>query len=572
MIVATKELKCHFEKFCENEFPGKKYCSNLDNRKGWFYVQAGNKFGELLHYEYNGGFISLHIECEGAEGLQQYLRKNVREPEYEWIRWNRPDYGCRLKIPVNDRDSLTGSFLRIRDKMEPLIETYENNRGMQIEERCEPESMEEVTLYNRNLGEIFKMKLCIPDYQRIYCWEEKNVYQLWCDVSELTEERPYHMGAVILHRKGEEFHIVDGQQRLVTLTLILQQLNRKTGETTDEACPLPLLEQKFESDEACRYIAYNKYLINAYVPDNREAAIELRKKMLEQLTFSVLVLPDSSLELAYTFFSNQNSKGIPLSDYNLLKAHHLRFISVEAQAKHLAGKWDSLLVPSEDAEADLKQTLGMYLFRLRKWMRKKNWDESAFFRVKNEFEAALMLTEIPPFGEKFDFNEKIQGGTHFFVYADFFVGKYREFSATPHYRELYRYLNTETHWFYRDVIATLLFGYFLKFGNMYLTEALVCIERLISRHRYDNNRALLYKVLEYAGNTEIIMMIDQATSPTFFLAEAVYFLKRSGKPDGDTPIKRRYRENIKNIYGALRNNSVYGCNEEVESLLEEDGK
>lgn len=73
MIVATKELKCHFEKFCENEFPGKKYCSNLDNRKGWFYVQAGNKFGELLHYEYNGGFISLHITTWTVNQIYYYV-------------------------------------------------------------------------------------------------------------------------------------------------------------------------------------------------------------------------------------------------------------------------------------------------------------------------------------------------------------------------------------------------------------------------------------------------------------------------------------------------------------------
>lgn len=426
-----------------------------------------------------------------------------------------------------------------------------------------------VTLSDKKLPDIFKMNLVIPDYQRIYCWEEKNVYQLWIDIVELKGDKPYHLGAVILHRKGGEYHIVDGQQRLVTLTLVLQLLGPESGETDSVGCPLPLLDQKFESSDACNYVAYNKYLLTNYIAKYKGDKNTLKKNILELLVFSVLVLSDESLDLAYTFFSNQNSKGIPLSDYNLLKAHHLRYIQTEEQAKHLAGKWDSLLLP-ENAEADLARTLGMYLFRLRKWMRKTNWDEFARFRVKNEFEAALVMTEIPPFGEKFEFYEKIQGGAHFFAYTEHFVYWYKMFTKTPHFRELEKGLDAESHWYYKDVIGTLLFGYYLKFSEMYLTEALVCIEQLISRHRYANKRALLYKVLEYAGASEVVMMIDQATSPTFFLAEIVDILKRSELPGELTPVQKRYYDRLKQIYRNLNGIGVCCQNKEIKSLVDDE--
>ena len=60
--------------------------------------------------------------------------------------------------------------------------------------------------------------------------------------------------------------------------------------------------------------------------------IELDTLIINQLIFTVLILKESRLDLAYTFFSNENSKGVPLSDYDLLKAHHLRYIFIEKQA------------------------------------------------------------------------------------------------------------------------------------------------------------------------------------------------------------------------------------------------
>ena len=77
-----------------------------------------------------------------------------------------------------------------------------------------------------------------------------------------------------------------------------------------------------------------------------------------------------------------------------------------------------------------------------------------------------------------------------------------------------------THWWYGDVIATFLFAYYVKFGEQYIAEALTCITRIVSQLRYETSKANKQSLLDKAGESGIILMINQATSPTFFLAEA----------------------------------------------------
>lgn len=78
--------------------------------------------------------------------------------------------------------------------------------------------------------ELLKQDLRIPNYQRPYSWEVLTALQLVDDVAEalrdpLRHDVPYVLGAVILHQEGGYLHIVDGQQRLLTLRMILALLD-----------------------------------------------------------------------------------------------------------------------------------------------------------------------------------------------------------------------------------------------------------------------------------------------------------------------------------------------------------
>ena len=98
------------------------------------------------------------------------------------------------------------------------------------------------------------------DYQRIYCWEEKNITALWNNLKKMPEDQDYHLGSIILQNMENGYHIIDGQQRLVTLTLCLRALGYEGN--------MPLLAQRFESKEACENIANAKYYDQRWLPDS----------------------------------------------------------------------------------------------------------------------------------------------------------------------------------------------------------------------------------------------------------------------------------------------------------------
>jgi Protein of unknown function DUF262/Protein of unknown function (DUF1524) len=69
--------------------------------------------------------------------------------------------------------------------------------------------------------------LVIPGYQRDYAWTERNVDDLFGDVEEALEAGGSHyLGTFILSQKDRSapVHVVDGQQRLTTLTMLLDAL------------------------------------------------------------------------------------------------------------------------------------------------------------------------------------------------------------------------------------------------------------------------------------------------------------------------------------------------------------
>ena len=75
--------------------------------------------------------------------------------------------------------------------------------------------------------------LVIPDYQRDYAWVLRNVDDLFGDVEEALEAGGSHyLGTFILSQKDRSapVHVVDGQQRLTTLTMLLDVLIDAVGD------------------------------------------------------------------------------------------------------------------------------------------------------------------------------------------------------------------------------------------------------------------------------------------------------------------------------------------------------
>lgn len=502
---------------------------------------------EYIHYEYCfdnnwDGRIELHFEGDDWEEKYDLLIDELRDrtqynEDLSWSKW-ACGYRCRFSKKINSLEDLY-SFLPIfMDTFDGLLKELTENRSplqpvlMDTNDTLGQQAAN-VEIYTKKFRDIVALPLAIPSYQRIYCWEEDNVKCLLDDVFSHLDNQgngrvPYRLGTIILHYNNKKYDIIDGQQRLITLSLLLNELGVYPS----------LLDEKIESRRSLDYIAYNKFLIKSYVQRNTRKISKLAERFLDLLEFSVLVLKNASLDLAYTFFSNQNSRGVVLTDYDLLKAHHLRFIpqTYELQSMRAAQVWNKMIETGrkqiENSEQpDYSRTLDTYLYRLRKWMRKKACDDGTNnYRIKKEYEAAPIIEEIPPFGEKFYFNEPIQGGSHFFSYVEQHLNKYQLFIKAPEYIVLHQVLNGGSHQWYRDVIESILFGYYLKFNSYYLAEALLVIMRIILQHRYFNKRAHKNSIVQYVSDSELILMIDQASSPTFFLAEAKNLTKELSYP------------------------------------------
>ena len=582
MLYIYPETVESVRKFVNKKWPDKNkkvYCQ--ENESAWhqnryILITVSPRINfKAVHYEYINGYLELHLEDEYYgntfnQRLYKYLRDNIdtESGDYLWHNWYGMRQGrLRYEYKIGDLLELADYLTKFISKIDPLIEdflnTYYDGNNETQKNSCTVSSVDfneiedgtsvninitegtesKVVLQTMSLRDVLSLKLKIPDYQRIYCWPQKNVEQLLDDIF-IQRGHKYHLGTLILQKKGDEYDIIDGQQRTVTLALILRAMDFDN---------IQLLKESFDSVEAQRYVGYNRYIIETYLNRRYPDSDERRNKVgniLDTISFDVLVLNDSSLELAYTFFSTQNARGKALTDYELLKSHHLRFIpeSHEAQQRHLAKMWDKLLVKSERDNGDRSVSiiLGIYLYCLRKWTRKQYWYINEPNRVKNEFEAAPTIPEIPPFGERFDFMDPIQGGAHFFSFVDTFIQHYNHFIETKQYQILWKTISCSgllemeidsnnkkfsegkrrTHWWYGDVIAAFLFAYYMKFGNQYLSEAMTCITRIVSQLRYEKSKANKQSIMDKAGEMENIVMINQATSPTFFLANAWDIINR----------------------------------------------
>lgn len=81
--------------------------------------------------------------------------------------------------------------------------------------------------------------LVVPDYQRGYAWEHRQLREFIEDLELLSSEKDHYTGTVILHPQngprprdaaGKSYaitHVVDGQQRMTTIVLLLNAIRRE---------------------------------------------------------------------------------------------------------------------------------------------------------------------------------------------------------------------------------------------------------------------------------------------------------------------------------------------------------
>ncbi len=78
------------------------------------------------------------------------------------------------------------------------------------------------------------IKYTVPRFQRYYAWDQEQWEDLWADIETLQDEHYHYMGYIVLQQKGQyDFKVIDGQQRLVTLSLIILAAMRTIQDLID---------------------------------------------------------------------------------------------------------------------------------------------------------------------------------------------------------------------------------------------------------------------------------------------------------------------------------------------------
>lgn len=218
----------------------------------------------------------------------------------------------------------------------------------------------------KSLDKLFELNLTLPSYQRPYRWSAKSTNTLFNDTYEAFTNKieEYRLGTIILHREenkenGEKYNynIVDGQQRLTTLSILLHHLGSDQN----------LLKKEYISQSKPAIIENSNIISKIILKMSNDKEKEAYKKyLLEQCTI-VKIITDSEQE-AFQFFDSQNSRGKRLAPHDLLKSYHLREMNMEdeKQKVKIINKWENI------NQCELDDLFKRYLYPVIQWYKGKD--------------------------------------------------------------------------------------------------------------------------------------------------------------------------------------------------------
>ncbi|MBP1920192.1 DUF262 domain-containing protein [Youngiibacter multivorans] len=210
------------------------------------------------------------------------------------------------------------------------------------------------------LKDLLKKNLALPSYQRPYSWSVKSTNTLFIDTYEAfgNEIKEYRLGSVIFHKeRSDKYNIVDGQQRLTTLSILLYCLGEnKQG----------MLKEKY-SKQSNDVIVTNFGVLSKRANElNDDERQKYKNYLLNQCTM-VQIVTDNEQE-AFQFFDSQNSRGKELAPHDLLKSYHLREMNSEDENQKVKtiNSWENI---NQD---DLDDLYKNYLYPLVQWYKGKD--------------------------------------------------------------------------------------------------------------------------------------------------------------------------------------------------------
>ena len=266
----------------------------------------------------------------------------------------------------------------------------------------------------RTVRELFTSRRYNVDYyQREYAWSEGNVVELLNDLAgrfldswapeherqRVANYRPYFLGPIVTDRRDATLFLVDGQQRLTTLTLLLihlhqLQVDRPEAEavevksliastkfgsysfvlnveerlTTMQALLDGIEPPSDVSDDSVQNLAARYADLARLFPD--ELAGEALPYFVDWLLERVVVveIATSDQDMALEIFETMNDRGLRLTTTDMLKSYLLSKMADRAKIEDANDRWRTRVTELTSAEDKTETDF------IKHWLRAKYAD------------------------------------------------------------------------------------------------------------------------------------------------------------------------------------------------------
>ncbi|MDF1831176.1 MAG: DUF262 domain-containing HNH endonuclease family protein [Porticoccaceae bacterium] len=254
----------------------------------------------------------------------------------------------------------------------------------------------------------------IPRFQRPYSWDDENLNDFWNDVV-VNQSEDYFIGSMVVFKKEkQQFGVVDGQQRLTTITILLcvirdyflkvgsndlaegihQLVERKDRSNKNEyvlktETSFPYFQehiQKFDDDPELdvdiqteernlsnAHNRFNKLVGSVISAIDNDASISEENKNQSKID-KLIKLRDAVLNLnlifitldneddAYLIFETLNTRGKDLALTDLVKNHFSKHLKSRGTVDHARLKWESMLDTIHNSSSDIASDNFIYHF------------------------------------------------------------------------------------------------------------------------------------------------------------------------------------------------------------------
>ena len=242
----------------------------------------------------------------------------------------------------------------------------------------------------------------IPIYQRTYEWKREQCSQFWEDVLLVganQEPKPHFFGSIVYMDPEEPQNIgevrkilvIDGQQRLTTLSLLLSALSRviqeqgidiglsakelsnlylfnenKKGESrykqiltkSDKETLICLLEEDRELPTPCSPLLERNYRF--FYSQCKKANLEIVYRGIQRLQIVSIVL-DPTQDEPQSIFETLNTKGLELSETDKIRNYLLMGQTADSQTKLYNDLWYPIEQRFRNEDQQFKRFMRHYL-------------------------------------------------------------------------------------------------------------------------------------------------------------------------------------------------------------------